>query len=179
MRKVKQSDFLFDDEEFDSIFVGRCESKAKMYEYLKKNDDSLKNGFIGFEMGADFGINTYDEDFCLMKFLNEETNDVEKILEELPVETIERVQEIYSGGFPEAWNTVICLGQIKYEGELKEVDNPDFGKFKFIGSFDSSGICRGGIWADENDKFISKRRYNKYGVYAPDEDEDEDYVDDD
>ena len=76
MRQIEQLDISYTTRENRcSVFVGVCKSQELFEQYWEKDYDLLHNEYIGFEMGVDFGINTYP--FCFNAFANKpipETN---------------------------------------------------------------------------------------------------------
>ena len=53
--------------------------------FLRVYYDLLFDEYIGFEMGVDFGINTYDEDFMVRVFHDEPSNSIDKIFKDAEV----------------------------------------------------------------------------------------------
>ena len=137
MREVEQEGVSYSDDDYFSLFAGLRNPECDMEEYLEKDYDLAVNGFICFELGLDFGINTYDEDFLVLDCLDEASKNVAKVLAgEVSSDVVEAVEKMFPNGFPEAYDAMILIGHLKYEGETKDVVNPEFGTFKFIGYFE-------------------------------------------
>ena len=47
MREVKQFDYTYSNDNYLSVFVGRCESQTLLFEYLEKDYDFLGDDYIG------------------------------------------------------------------------------------------------------------------------------------
>ncbi len=139
MREVEQLDVCYsnDNEKLCSVFVGVCESQELLEKYLDKDYDLLMDNCIGFEMGIDFGINTYDEDFAVWVFQKKLTRQIDKIIKDAEVFDIDALKKMYPDGLDKPYNTIIILDRMIYDGPIKEVQNKDFGYFKFLGVFDS------------------------------------------
>ena len=103
-----------------------------MKDYELLNDDC-----IGFEMGIDFGINTYDEDFAVMVLQKKLTNQIEELVKDAEIFDIEALKRMYPNGLNRPYNAIIILDRVIYDGAVKEVNNDTFGYFKFLGVFDS------------------------------------------
>ncbi|WP_313133270.1 hypothetical protein [Anaerocolumna sp.] len=46
---------------------------------------------------------------------------------------IDELKANYPSGLEGFYNTAIIVGKLKYEGEIKEIQNSEFGHFKFLG----------------------------------------------
>ena len=68
MREVEQLEAEYGDRDYVSVFVGVCPSWGRFEAYMEKDYERLHVDDIGFEMGVDFGINTYDEDMAVFYF---------------------------------------------------------------------------------------------------------------
>jgi len=135
MREVEQKNYTYSNDEYVSIFVGNCKSQQLLNEYMKKDYESLEVDCIGSEFGVDFGVNTYDEDF-LVAVVNMLPS---KLIEEIFVQTdifyIEKLKANYPNGLDDFYNTAIVVGKLKYEGDIKKIQNDEFGCFKFLTTF--------------------------------------------
>ena len=105
--------------------------------YWEKDYDLLWDDCIGFEMGVDFGINTYDEDFAVMVFHNDGTCQIDELVKDAETFDIGGLKKMYPNGLDRPYNVIIILHRMIYDGQVKEVNNETFGYFKFLGVFDS------------------------------------------
>lgn len=138
MREVEQLDISYStNEERCSVFVGICKSKELFEQYWEKDYDLLWDDYIGFEMGIDFGINTYDEDFAVMVMQNHMTNQIDELVKGAETFDIDALKKMFPDGLDRAYNSIIILHRMSYSGEVKEVENEKFGYFRFLGVFDS------------------------------------------
>ena len=138
MREVEQLDVSYStDENLCSVFVGVCASQELFERYWDKDYDLLGDDCIGFEMGIDFGINTYDEDFAVMVLQKNLTTQIDEIVKDAETFDIEALKKMYPDGLDRPCNSIIILHRMAYSGLVKEVENASFGYFKFLGVFDS------------------------------------------
>lgn len=138
MRQVEQLDISYSTEEnCCSVFAGICPSQELFERYWEKDYDQLEEGCIGFEMGVDFGINTYDEDFAVMVLHKAATAKIEELVKGAEIFNIEELKKRYPDGLDRPYNAIIILDRVFYDGPIKEVQNETFGYFKFLGVFHS------------------------------------------
>ena len=139
MREVQKKNYCYSNDEYLSVFVGVCKSQELLDQYLEK-DYELLNEYdcIGFEFGVDFGINTYDEDFSVFVVNPNMSKDLEEVFVEAEVFDMELLKKDYPDGLDRPYNTAIIIGRLKYEGEVKEIQN-EFGYFKFLGVYPDEG----------------------------------------
>ncbi|MDE7281008.1 MAG: immunity 22 family protein [Ruminiclostridium sp.] len=138
MREVEQSDISYStDQELCSVFVGSCPSRELFEQYWEKDYDLLWDDCIGFEMGVDFGINTYDEDFAVMVLQKEPTDQIDELVKDAETFDIDALKKTYPEGLDRQYNAVIVLHRMSYDGHIKEVENKSFGYFRFLGVFES------------------------------------------
>ena len=138
MRKVEQLDVSYSTRENRcSVFVGVCKSRELFEQYWEKDYELLWDDYIGFEMGIDFGINTYDEDFAVMVFQKNLTRKIDELVKNAETFDIDALKKIYPDGLDKPYNAIIILHRMIYNGAIKEVQNETFGNFKFLGVFDS------------------------------------------
>ena len=135
MRKVRQLDISYSNDKYMSVFLGVCKTDKLLEKYMKKDYDVLDDMYIGFEMGVDFGINTYDEDFMVRVVNSEASNSIETIFKDAVMFDLSELITQYPNGLEQEYNAVIIIGRMKYEGDIKEVHNKKFGYFKFFGVF--------------------------------------------
>lgn len=138
MRQVEQLDISYTTlESRCSIFVGVCKSQELFEQYWEKDYDLLHNDYIGFEMGVDFGINTYNEDFAIMMLRKNLTTKIDELVKDAEIFDIDVLKRLYPDGLDRPYNAIIILDRVSYDGSIQEVQNETFGYFKFLGVFDS------------------------------------------
>lgn len=137
MREASQLSISYSNDEYLSVFVGVCKSQELFEQYWDKDYERLDNDEIGFEMGVDFGINTYDEDFAVMVLKETSTDQIDELFEDAEIFDLDELKRMFPNGLDQPYNTVIILDRIKYDGKIKEVANETFGYFKFLGVFKS------------------------------------------
>lgn len=135
MRKVDQKDYTFGNDDYQSIFVGVCESVELLMGYMEQDYDLLDEDYIGSEFGVDFSVNFYDEDFTVYILNPEMSNDIEKIFAEAGIFDINLLKQDYPDNLDRPFNVAIVVGRLKYEGEVKEIQNDEFGYFRFLGTY--------------------------------------------
>ena len=117
-----------------SLWLCKVNSEQKLEEYVDLDYDRVENDEIPFELGCDFLISWYDEDFLEISYRPEDKGwDLLKehsYMEDLLPGLIERFQDEMDDKF----NSVILIYNLDYDGNVKEVEN-QYGYFKFIGSF--------------------------------------------
>jgi hypothetical protein len=139
MREVEKKKYCFSNDEYLSVFVGVCKSQELLDQYLEKDYELLNEyNCIGFELGVDFGINTYDEDFSVFIVNPNMSKDLEEVFVEAEVFDMDLLKKDYPDGLDRPYNTAIVIGRLKYEGEVKEIQN-EFGYFKFLGVYPDEG----------------------------------------
>ena len=139
MREVEKKKYCFSNDEYLSVFVGVCNSQELLDQYLEKDYELLNEyNCIGFELGVDFGINTYDEDFSVFIVNPNMSKDLEEVFVEAEVFDMDLLKKDYPDGLDRPYNTAIVIGRLKYEGEVKEIQN-EFGYFKFLGVYPDEG----------------------------------------
>lgn len=138
MRQVEQLDISYTTlESRCSIFVCVCKSQELFEQYWEKDYDLLHNDYIGFEMGVDFGINTYNEDFAIMMLRKNLTTKIDELVKDAEIFDIDALKRLYPDGLDRPYNAIIILDRVSYDGSIQEVQNETFGYFKFLGVFDS------------------------------------------
>lgn len=138
MRQVEQLDISYTTlESRCSFFVGVCKSQELFEQYWEKDYDLLHNDYIGFEMGVDFGINTYNEDFAIMMLRKNLTTKIDELVKDAEIFDIDALKRLYPDGLDRPYNAIIILDRVSYDGSIQEVQNETFGYFKFLGVFDS------------------------------------------
>ena len=138
MRQVAQLDVSYStDESRCSVFAGVCPSQELFERYWEKDYDLLEDDWIGFEMGIDFGINTYDEDFAVMVMQKDATASIDALVKGAEIFDLAAFKRMYPDGLDRPYNAIVILDRVVYDGPVKEVQNETFGYFKFLGVFDS------------------------------------------
>lgn len=138
MRQVEQLDVSYStNENRCSVFAGVCKSQELFEQYWEKDYELLWDDYIGFEMGIDFGINTYDEDFAVMVLQKNLTSQIDELVKDAGTFDIDALKRMYPDGLDRPYNAIIILHRVVYDGPIKEVQNETFGYFKFLGVFDS------------------------------------------
>ena len=137
MREVEQLNVCYSNDNVKrcSVFVGICQSQELFEQYWEKDYELLNDDCI--EMGIDFGINTYDEDFAVMVLQKKLTNQIDELVKDAEIFDIEALKRMYPNGLNRPYNAIIILDRVIYDGAVKEVNNDTFGYFKFLGVFDS------------------------------------------
>lgn len=139
MREVEEKSYSYSNDEYLSVFVGVCKSQELLDQYLEQNYELLtKYDCIGSEFGVDFGINFYDEDFSVFIVNPNMSKDLEEVFVEAEVFDMDLLKKDYPDGLDRPYNTAIVIGRLKYEGEVKEIQN-EFGYFKFLGVYPDEG----------------------------------------
>ena len=138
MRQVEQLYISYTTQESCcSVFVGVCKSRELFEQYWEKDYDLLHDEYIGFEMGVDFGINTYNEDFAIMMLRKNLTTRIDELVKDAEIFDIDALKRMYPDGLDRPYNAIIILDRVIYDGLIQEVQNETFGYFKFLGVFDS------------------------------------------
>ena len=138
MREAAQLDVCYStDEERCSVFVGVCKSPELFEQYWEKDYELLDRDCIGFEMGVDFGINTYDEDFAVMVFHKQPSSKIDELVKDAETFDIDALKRMYPDGLDKLYNVIIILHRMIYDGPVREAQNEKFGEFRFLGVFDS------------------------------------------
>ena len=141
MREVEEKSYSYSNDEYLSVFVGVCKSQELLDQYLEQNYELLTEyDCIGSEFGVDFGINFYDEDFSVFIVNPNMSKDLEEVFVEAEVFDMDLLKKDYPDGLDRPYNTAIVIGRLKYEGEVKEIQN-EFGYFKFLGVYPDEGWC--------------------------------------
>ena len=139
MREVEEKSYSYSNDEYLSVFVGVCKSQELLDQYLEQNYELLTEyDCIGSEFGVDFGINFYDEDFSVFVVNPNMSKDLDEVFVEAEVFDMDLLKKDYPDGLDRPYNTAIVIGRLKYEGEVKEIQN-EFGYFKFLGVYPDEG----------------------------------------
>lgn len=135
----------YEQEGYLSLWLCNTESIDSLNKYLEidygndEEDLGIDDVYtVDFEMGHDFNIKWYDEDYLEASHsgnmkgwdLLEGHSYIESIFPALR----ESCQDVMS----DTYNSVIIIYDFKYDGSIKEVKNARYGFFKYIGAFEYS-----------------------------------------
>ena len=134
MREVEQLEVEYGDRDYVSVFVGVCPSRERFEAYMEKDYERLHVDDIGFEMGVDFGINTYDEDMAVFYFRQRPSAQIAELFEE-SIFDLDELKRRYPQGLDRVYHAVCQLGGLRFEGPVEAYDSAEFGYFKFLGAF--------------------------------------------
>ncbi|MBD5098073.1 MAG: hypothetical protein HDT35_00670 [Clostridiales bacterium] len=112
-----------EDENSVSVFVGMCKSEELFEAYW---DDEV--------LAYDFGF-CYDEDFAVIKFRELPLKQIDGLFDDAEIFDLDELKRQYPSGLDKAYNAVYVVGNVKYKGVVKEIENEDFGYFNFLGVF--------------------------------------------
>ncbi|HBV84429.1 MAG: immunity 22 family protein [Lachnospiraceae bacterium] len=135
MKKVKQKEYDFRNNLYLSVFVGVCQSKEILEQYLQQYLTLLEMDCIGSQFGIDFHINYYDDEYYTAIVNTQRSNDIDEIFADAAVFDLNLLKKDYPNHFDRQYNTVIIIGRMKYEGEVLEIQNDEFGSFRFLGTY--------------------------------------------
>lgn len=135
MREVEHMDYTFSNDDYLSVFVGICKSQELLDHYMEQDYELLDLDYIGSEFGIDFTINFYDEDFSVAVVNSKMSNNINDIFYDANVFDLNLLKKDYSDNLDKPYNTAIVIGRMKYEGDVKEIQNDEFGYFKFLGVY--------------------------------------------
>lgn len=135
MREVEQKDFTFSNDDYLSIFVGICKSQELLNHYMEQDYSLLNFDYIGSEFGIDFNINSYDEDFAVFIVNPIMSKNIDDVFKDSIVFDLDLLKKDYPNDLDKPYNTAIVIGWMKYEGKVREIQNNEFGYFKFLGTY--------------------------------------------
>jgi len=135
MREIEEKDYDFNNDEYLSVFVGVCKSQELLDQYMYCDYELGGEGYINSEFGVDFNINFFDEDFSVFVVNPKMSNDIDEVFADAFVFDLDLLKKDYPDGLDRLYNTAIVIGRLKYEGEIKEIQNDEFGYFKFLGVY--------------------------------------------
>ncbi len=72
----------------------------------------MEDDYIGFEMGVDFGINTYDEDFAVMVLQKDLTASIDELVKDAEIFDIDALKRMYPDGLDRPYNAIIILDRV-------------------------------------------------------------------
>lgn len=128
-----------------SIWLCNTKSEDILYRYVEidyEEDDDDDDDFnehdeqICFQLGRDFNIFWYDEDFFEASFRDNvrgwDLLEGHSYMENI----IPMLKENYQNLMNDAFNSVIIFYNFKYDGNVREVENEQYGHFRFVGAFE-------------------------------------------
>ncbi len=122
-------------EDYLSVWVGKCENIELFnayikFHYLEDDDESCT-----FELGKDFEILTYEEEYSLVHYGEVTTKNISELLDTgAPDYVTEYFVKKYGSCLQKEYNCCVMFYDMKYEGQVEEVINEQYGEFKFLGS---------------------------------------------
>ena len=123
-----------------SVWLGDCEreelfNKYIELQYTEDEDDDTKSAFL---LGEDFGIAWYDDDFVLVNFLSEKTDDLGQLLDcGAPDCVIEEYKKLIGSQLERKYNCCVMFYEMRYTGEMLKTVESKYGVFTFIGSIEA------------------------------------------
>lgn len=127
----------YDKENYVSVWVGVCDNVEKYNEYIKNHYDRDDEQST-FELGEDFGIDTYDDTYTLVYFSENATTSIQELLDiGEPEYVIENFKRFYGEKLDKQYNCTIMIYDMKYDGTIKHCQNPKYGEFDFLGSMEA------------------------------------------
>ena len=125
-------------ENYVSVWIGKCECMDLFNKYIeKKYNENNENSM--FELGKDFGIQSYNEDFTLVYFNEKATKKLSVILDVgAPDYVMEYFVKKYGEELDEGYNCAVMFYDMQYDGEYKKCCNEEYGEFVYLGSLPSN-----------------------------------------
>jgi len=126
-----------------SVFVGVCKSEELLDEYLGQHWKRSEIGLMCSQFRKDFNINYNDDKYLyfvstvnaqMSNDINEVFDDV-VLFDDVELFDLNLLKQDYPNHFDRAYNAVIIIVGVKYEGEIQEIQNNRFGYFKFLGTY--------------------------------------------
>jgi len=135
MRKMESDDYEFRNNLYLSVFVGVCNSKELLNEYLEQHFEQQKYGLMSSQFGVDFHIKYYNDEYLVSFFNTKMSNEINEIFADTTVFDLNLLKQDYPNHFDRLYNVAVIIGRLKYEGEIQEIQNDKFGYFKFLGTY--------------------------------------------
>ncbi|MDE6015609.1 MAG: immunity 22 family protein [Acetatifactor sp.] len=140
MKENNESMTDYEKEGYLSIWLCNTASQDVLFQYLEieyeDEDEDIEDDSIEFEMGRDFNISWYDEDF----FEASHKGDMRGWDLLKGHSRMENIMPLLEQGYQDVlndtYNSVIIFYNFKYDGNVKEVNSNQYGYFKFLGSFE-------------------------------------------
>ena len=77
----------------------------------------------------------YDDEYYTAVVNSHMSDDIDEVFADAAVFDLNRLKQDYPCHLDRPYNAVIIIGRMKYEGEIKEIQNDEFGYFKFLGAY--------------------------------------------
>jgi len=124
-------------ENFMSLWCCRFKSEELLHEYVEINYGDDYDDKIAFELGRDFSINWYDEDFAEVSYNNEMKRNISDLLKDHSFsETfLSSITDVFGEEFQNEFNAIIVLYNIAYDGLINHIDSHKYGYIEFMGVF--------------------------------------------
>lgn len=121
-----------------SLWLCNTQSENLLRRYVEKNyedEDGEEEDKIKFQLGRDFNIWRYDEDFFEASYkgnmkgwdLLGRHSYIESIIPALKESCQDVMDDTYNG--------IIIFYDFKYDGNVTEIENDQYGYFRFVGAF--------------------------------------------
>lgn len=132
---MKDNDLFYDEDGFLSLWLCNVHSEQLLQDYVNIDYEKVENDEIPFQLGCDFNISWYDEDFIEIAF--EKNMTVWDLLKGHSYidSIIPLLKKDYQEVMKENYNSTIIIYDLKYEGNVTEIKDEKYGYFKFIGTF--------------------------------------------
>ncbi len=125
----------FDEDGYVSIWLCNTKSEEMLRQYVEIDYEDEEDE-IGFQMGHDFNIWWYDEDFFEASH-KKNAKGWDLLDGHSYMENIKCIlKEKYSHLLDKEYNGIIIFYNFKYDGNIAEKENNQYGYFKFVGSFE-------------------------------------------
>ena len=122
-------------ENYVSVWIGKCNSMELFNAYIKFKYLNGDDESSAFELGNDFGIFTYEEEYSLVHYSDEMTKKLETLLDTgAPDYVVTHFVEQYGEELSEEYNCAVMFYDMEYTGEVERYNNEKFGEFVFLGS---------------------------------------------
>ena len=127
--------YFYDEEGYLSLWLCKANSEQLLQDYVNIDYAKVENDEIPFQLGCDFNISWYDEDFIETAFednmvgwdLLKGHSYIDSIIPVLKKDYQELMEKKY--------NSTIIFYDMNYDGKVMETNNKNYGYFRFIGSF--------------------------------------------
>ena len=132
---MKDNDLFYDEDGFLSLWLCNVHSEQLLQDYVNIDYEKVENDEIPFQLGCDFNISWYDEDFIEIAFEKNMTAwDLLKGHSYID-SIIPLLKKDYQEVMKENYNSTIIIYDLKDEGNVTEIKDEKYGYFKFIGTF--------------------------------------------
>lgn len=132
---IKNKDIFYDKEGYLSLWLCKVNSGHLLQEYVMIDYEKVESNEIPFQLGRDFNISWYDEDFIETAFGTEQIGwdllEGHSYIDSVIPVLKEECQDVMEMNY----NSTIIIYDLKYEGNVTEIKSQKYGFFKFIGTF--------------------------------------------